>query len=63
MYSLNKNLSEIIPIHDLRFRLQCPKPRLVRALRAETDLRSQWQDGRLQFELPRLGSYELIVVE
>lgn len=59
---MQRPITEIIPLRDLRIRLRCEATTGVRALRAGMDLPYAYQDGWVEFVLPDLGVYELIVV-
>jgi hypothetical protein len=60
---MQRPIAEIIPIRDVRVRLRCAAPKRVRALRAGVDLAFAYDDGQVEFVLPELGVYELVVVE
>jgi|GEM_PF-306698 len=60
---MQRPISQIIPIRDVRVRLRCDAPTRVRALRADTDLTFAYNDGQVEFTLPELGVYELVVAE
>ena len=60
---MQRPMSEIIPIHDVRVCLRYDHVRRVRALRTETDLGFTQDGGIIEFTLPELGMYEVIVVE
>jgi len=60
---MQRPVTEIIPLRDLRIRLRCDTAKSVRALRAGIDLPSSYVDGAMEFIVPELGIYELIAIE
>jgi len=60
---MQRPISQIIPIRDVRVRATCDCPTRVRALRADVDLPFTYTDGAVEFTVPELGVYELVVVE
>lgn len=60
---MQRPITEIIPLRDIRIGLRCGAVKGVRALRAGVDLLSVYEDGWVEFVLPELGVYELIVVD
>jgi len=59
---MQRPIMEIIPMSNIRIRLRCRGAKSVRALRCEKELDSTYADGQLEFVLPKLDIYELIVV-
>lgn len=60
---MQRPISEIIHLRDIRIRLRCGGARSIRALRAGVDLPGVCGEGEVEFVLPELGVYELVVVE
>ena len=60
---MQRPITEMIPIRDVRVRLKCASPTSVRALRAGVDLPFTYSNGQAEFTLAELEVYELVVVE
>ncbi len=60
---MQRPIMEVVPMSDIRIRLRCSGAKNVRALWAGQELESRYSDGQLEFILPKLDIYELIVVE
>ena len=59
---MQRPMTRVISLRDLRVRVKCGQASSVRAVRAGIDLRSTYSDGQLEFTLPELGLYELITI-
>jgi hypothetical protein len=59
---MQRPISEIIPVRDVRIRVRRGDVKGVRALRAGIDLDCVRKQDEVEFVLPELGVYELIVV-
>lgn len=60
---MQRPIAEIIPIRDVRVRVQCSSPSRIRALRAALDLPFTYANGHAEFTLAELGVYELVVIQ
>lgn len=60
---MQRPITEIIPLQNVRIRLRSNAVKKVRAIRSEIDLSFNYQDNQVEFVLPELGLYELIVVD
>jgi len=60
---MQRPIAEIIPIRNVRVRLRCGSAARIRALRCGLDLPFAYADGQVDFTLPELEMYELVVVE
>jgi len=60
---MQRPMQEIIPIRDVRVRLSAGRVERVRTLWGGCDLEFSRLDGGIEFTVPELGLYELIVVE
>lgn len=60
---MQRPIAEMIPIRNIGVNLRCDSAARVRALRAGLDLPFACGDGRIEFTLPELEMYELVVVE
>ena len=60
---MQRPMSEIIPIHDARISVRCEPIKRVYALWSKMDLAFTEGDGAVSFVLPKLGLYEVIVLE
>lgn len=60
---MQRPITEIIPIRDVRVRLRRGDVKRVRALRADIDLPITQSGSEAEFVLPELDVYELVVVE
>lgn len=60
---MQRPMSEIVPVHDLRLKVRRTGVRRVHALSAGIELAFEQDDDSVQFVLPELHAYEVIVVE
>ena len=57
-------LGEVAPAHDLEFHLRInSKVKSVRTLRGGAALAFEARGGRIRFTVPKLGAYEVVVIE
>lgn len=59
---MQRPITRIIPIRDVRIKLRCENVRSIYALRAGMDLPIVHNEKSVEFILPELGLYELIVI-
>ncbi len=60
---MQRPVQEIIPVREVRIRLRADNVNRVRALRAALDLEFSRADRTIEFILPEIRLYELVIVE
>lgn len=60
---MQRPIFEILPARNVRIRLRRDDVKSVRALRAGLELKCTQAQGEVEFVLPELGIYELVVIE
>jgi hypothetical protein len=60
---MQRPMSEIIPLRDIRINIQSGPVKRVHTLWSRADLAFTQEDGIVRFALPNLGLYEVVVLE
>lgn len=56
-------MSEIIPVYNIRVKLEAENARRIYALWSQQDLDFKRIDGYIEFTIPKVDLYEVVVVE